>query len=384
VSIQDFSRKFIDQFKDEFKDRVGIHFNSAGASPISRSVAERASIVMTRAQFDGSFADAEFIPLYRDVRARVAQLIGAEVTEVAFTQNTASALSHAALGFPLKLGDSVVTVDQEYSSNFYPWKVACERSGATLVVVKSEPSAEISLEKLKQAIVPGVKLVGVSWVQFQTGTILDLKALGDHCHAVGAYLVVDAIQGLGQLPFSFRDLPVDFVACGSHKWLCSLHGQGFFAVKPDLMNLLQPILVGGGTFNRHSMTASADSAIELSARRFEPGGLSYMLLFALDSAIQVILDAGVGEIERENARLSRVFRGGLLEHGVELATPLEQRGSISSFKLPIEQELSFLRRCREERVALVKRGEFIRASIHAFCNDDEVEQVLQIIREVKG
>jgi cysteine desulfurase/selenocysteine lyase len=375
VSIQD--------FKHEFKARQGIHFNSAGASPISQSVAERISVVMTRMQQEGSLVDPEWIPLYRETRARFASFIGADVSEIAFTQNAATALSQAALGFDLKASDQVVTVDQEYASNFYPWKVACDRSGAKLVVVKSEPDQQISVQKLKAAIVPGVKLVGVSWVQFQTGTILDLKELGDHCHSVGAYLIVDAIQGIGQLPFSFRDLPVDFVAGGSHKWLCSVHGQGYFAVKKEFMQKLKPILVGCGTFNRYGTYADVEAQIESTARQFEPGGLSYMLCFALDSAIQVLQKAGSIAIEAEIARLSKILREGLLERRVDLATHLDQRGGITSFRLPIEAEARFLGRAKEEQIAFAKRGEFLRLSLHAFCNDAEVERVLQLIQEIR-
>jgi cysteine desulfurase/selenocysteine lyase len=375
VSIQD--------FKNEFKDRQGIHFNNAGAAPISRSVAERISVVMTRMQQEGSRVDPEWVPKYREVRTRLANFMGADVSEVAFTQNTASGLSHAALGFPLKPGDSVVTLDQEYASNFYPWQVACERSGATLKVVRSENDQQVSLEKLKAAIVPGVKLVGVSWVQFQTGTILDLKALGDHCHSVGAYLVVDVIQGMGQLPFSFRDLPVDFIAGGSHKWLCSLHGQGYFAVKKELLQKLQPILIGCGTFNRHGTYADPDALMEATAKKFEPGGLSYMLLFALDSALQVQERAGQVAIASEVSRLSKMLREGLVASGVELVTPMNQAGGITSFKLPIESELKFLRRAQEQQIALAKRGEYVRTSLHAFCNENEVERVLELVKEVR-
>ena len=371
------------EYKNEFKERVGIHFNNAGAAPVSRSVAERIVSTTTRLQFEGSRVDPEWIPQFRQVRERLADFIGADASEVAFIQNAASALSTAALGFPLKPGDGVITVDQEYASNFYPWKVACDRSGAKLTVVRSEADHTLSLEKLKSAIVPGVKLVGVSWVQFQTGAIVDLKALGEHCHSVGAYLVVDAIQGIGQLPFSFRDLPVDFVAGGAHKWLCSLHGQGFFAAKKDFLQKLQPLLVGCGTFNRFGTYADPEAMMEESARKFEPGGLSYALLFALDSAIQVQQRVGAPTIEAEIARLSRGLRTGLKEAGVDLVTPFDQRGGITSFRLSIEAEAKFIRRAQEDGIVYAKRGEFLRLSLHAFCNDDEVERVLGVVRDVR-
>ena len=367
-------------YKNEFSARQGIHFNNAGMAPVSKRVAERLQHAVVGNQVGGSLIDSEWVPAIRNTRKRLADFLNTDVEDVAFSWNTSQGISQAAFGFPLNPKDSVVTVDQEYASNYYPWKVACERSGAKLVVVSSGENKELSLEKLIEAIKPGVKLVGVSWVQFQTGSILDLKTLGDHCHSVGAYLVVDVIQGLGQIPFSLRDLPVDMVTGASHKWLCGTTGQGFFAVKKELRDLLNPLVIGSSNFNRFGTFADPNAPMETSARKFESGGIGYLPLFALDSALSLAQDAGVTAIAGEIKTLSRTLREGLLEcESVKLVTPLDQVGGITSFRLPAEREFQFLKQCKEDSIAIVKRGEFIRISLHAFCNQDEVARVLHLL-----
>ena len=372
---------FKKEFSKEFSDAEGIHLNNAGMAPISRRVAERLSRVTTENQFYGSRASDEWLLQLKEARKTLAEFLDTDVASLALTWNCATALSQAALGFPLTAQDQVVTIDQEYSSNFYPWQVACERSGAKLVVVESEPDYTISLEKLFAAIVPGVKLVAVSWVQFQTGTILDLKTLGEHCHRVGAFLVVDGIQALGQLPFSFRNLPVDLIAGATHKWICGVTGQGFLAAKPEFASLLKPVSVGGGTYNRIGTLSDPSAKMEGSARRFETGGLGFYGVFAMDSALRLLLDTGVKNIADEIFRLSQLLRQGLITQGVQVATKLEQPGGITSFKLPVDEELRFLHNCREEKISLVKRGEFIRVSVHAFNQDEEIARVLELLRK---
>ncbi|MBC7397449.1 MAG: aminotransferase class V-fold PLP-dependent enzyme [Bdellovibrionales bacterium] len=372
----------IEEFKAEFQDREGIQFNNAGMAPISQRVALKLARSVTELQRLGSLVDAVWVPEIKVSRERIAAFLDAKPGEVALAQNCAVALSQAAFGYPLKPGDQVVTLDQEYASNYYPWKVACERSGASLITVQSESNQQVNLEKLISAIRPGVKLVALSWVQFQTGALIDLQQIGERCHSVGAFFIVDAIQGLGQLPFSFAQLPVDFVAGGSHKWTCSINGQGFFAVKPELSALLQPIAVGSGTFNRFGTFADLNSPMEKSARRFEPGGLGYLPLFALNEALSLQMEVGLSVIAQEIANLSQRFRQGLHafgNNGVELMSPLEQAGGITSFKLSIAAEAKFLGRCRDEQIAMVKRGKFIRAAIHAFNREEEVDQVLSAI-----
>jgi len=375
----------LSEFKHEFWDRESIQFNNAGLAPISNSVAMRISTMISQNQFQGSLMDLEWLPIISETRKNLANFLGAQMEEVAFSQNCASALSQAALGYPLKPGDEVITLDQEYASNYYPWKTACERSGAKFTAIESGSdffSGAALTAKIVSAIKPGVKIVALSWVEFQTGAVLDLRAIGEKAHSVGAFFVADGIQGIGQLPFSFKDLPVDFVVGGSHKWMCSLTGQGFFAVKKNFSDLLSPTLIGCGTFNRFGTFADPSAAMETTARKFEAGGFGFIPMFALNEAIKVHSRAGMEVIAEEVYRLSRLLREGLHTQGIDLVTPLEQRSGITSFRLPINKEIVFLQRCREEQIAVAKRGEYIRISLHAYCDDDEVLRVLQVLASI--
>lgn len=373
------------EFKNEFSDRIGIQFNAAGRTPISRSSALAISSAAFSSQTMAALADMEWVSQLPEIRARLAQFLGAEKDDIAYMANVASGLSQAALGFPLKAGDEVVTLDQEYASNFYPWKVACERSGAKFTVVKSEEaffSSEALTQKVLSAIKPGVKIVAVSWVQFQTGAVLDLRAIGEKAHSVGAFFVVDGIQGFGQLPFSMCDLPVDFVAGGSHKWMCGPLGQGFLAAKKEFRDLLKPTIIGCGTFGRFGTFADMDAPMEQTARKFEPGGFAFVPLFGFDAAVKLLLQTGMETVSSEIFRLSKILREGLRVRGVDVVSPLEQKSGITSFRLPMDREAKLIVRCREEQIAIVKRGDFIRVSLQAFCNDEEINRFLDVVGNI--
>jgi len=379
-------------FKKEFSSREGIQFNNAGRAPIPRSVAERLSSSALLSQTKGSLLDVEWIGELPKVRQQLADFLGASADEVAFTPNCATALSQAALGFPLRPEDEVLVLDQEYASNFYPWKVACERSGAWFRVLASDgdfADGEALTKKVIESIHPGIKIVALSWVQFQTGAVLDLKAIGDKVHSVGGYFVVDGIQAIGQLPFSFRDLPVDFVTGGSHKWMCGPLSQGFLAVKKNFCDLLDPTNIGCGTFNRFGTFADAAAEMEVSARKFEPGGTGLIGLFAFSEAVGVHSRVGMDVVATEIFRLSTMLRegisklaGDISKSGLKLITPLDQRSGITSFILASEAEAKFLKRCGEEQIAIAKRGDFIRVSLHAYCTDEEVARFLAVLASV--
>lgn len=371
----------IREFKDQFRRREGIHLNSAGQSPISIRVSERVKEVADLQAFRASLSDPELVggtfprtkPDCTISRCKPRRpCLRPECCECGLAGRARISPEGGGSGGHSRPG---------ILKSVLPLEGCLRAKGAKLEVVASDSNAQVNVERLFEAIRPGVRIVSVSWVQFKTGSILDLKALGEHCHSVGAFLAVDGIQALGQIPFSFNALPVDFLAGAAHKWMASLLGQGFFAGKPELLKLLQPLNIGAGTFSGWGRDSDPDAKMVETASRFEPGGLAFAALFALDSAVELLHETGVDRIESEIARLSRTLREGIEDAGIALATPVGQRGGITSFRLPAERESLFLESCKSQGIAIAKRGEFIRISPHAFNEDDEIERVLEVLKE---
>src|SRR5262245_1296445 len=94
-------------------------------------------------------------------------------------------------------------------------------------------SFERGLEALEGELLRGaVRLVAVSAVQFQSGLRMPLQAMSRMCHVHGAELFVDGVQACGVVPVDVRAEGIDYLACGSHKWLMGLEGAGFLYVAP--------------------------------------------------------------------------------------------------------------------------------------------------------
>jgi selenocysteine lyase/cysteine desulfurase len=66
--------------------------------------------------------------------------------------------------------------------------------------------------------------------------------------------------------------------------------------------------------------------------------------------------------------------------GFQLVTPLNQPNGITSFLLPASIEEKLIQLTKEANIAIIKRGNFIRVSIHAFCNESEVDHLLALIK----
>ena len=129
----------IEEFKKHFySDSEFIHLNNSGQSLIPD--VNRAAVLEWIERFyrEGAFCSVEGWAQTEITRKKLAAFIGADLQEVSFFQTTASALSQVASGIPLQPSDEILTWDQEYPTNFYPWRKAVEKSGAKLIQIESD------------------------------------------------------------------------------------------------------------------------------------------------------------------------------------------------------------------------------------------------------
>jgi selenocysteine lyase/cysteine desulfurase len=260
--------------------------------------------------------------------------------------------------------------DQEYGSNLHPWREAAKKAGAKLVLVQSGPGLATPAERLLAAVTPRTRALAFSWVQFQTGSVTDLKAVADFARGRGIWTVVDAIQGVGARPLDLKALGLDAVCGGSHKWLVSPVGVGYLAVRPERLEELAPLAFGASTFGTCDDPVSLVCAPKAGAGRLEPGSRQVLEITALGASVELLLAAGLDEIERESRRLARRLREGLRAKGRAIHSPDE--GAIVSFSA----DDAAARELKKTGVAYAVRGPGLRLSPHAFNTEEDVDRAL--------
>ena len=175
----------------------------------------------------------------------VARIIGAEPGSVVMHQNVSICQSLILSCFePTPKRNKIV-----YSELNFPFGDVCLRSSCTrrnmrIETVPSDDGITIPLERFLAAIDEQTLLVPFSHVLFKSGFLQNAKAITERAHEVGAMVVLDAYQSAGTVPFSVKDLNVDFATGGSVKWLCGGPGAGYLYVRPDLQEQLEPKTTG--------------------------------------------------------------------------------------------------------------------------------------------
>jgi cysteine desulfurase/selenocysteine lyase len=185
---------------------------------------------------------------YEGSRAKVARFLGAaSPKEIVFTRGTTEAINLVASSFSqayLRAGDEVLITGLEHHSNIVPWQLACERTGARLVVVPITDDGEVPVQDFEARLTPRTKLAAVSHVSNALGTINPVKKFIALAHGRNVPVLVDGAQAAPHLPIDVKDLGCDFYAVSAHK-MYGPTGIGALYGRKEWLEKLPPYQGGG-------------------------------------------------------------------------------------------------------------------------------------------
>jgi cysteine desulfurase / selenocysteine lyase len=278
----------------------------AAVSPPSSAVLAAVSRCLAEYARRGLHAAIEQLTHKAELRALAAQLLGCTPAQVAFVQSTSAGVSAIARSIPFAAGQRIITFAGEFPANVTPWQLLAHERQLGLVslpLASYERSNDEGLAALRAELERGARLVAVSAVQFQTGLRMPLRAMAELCHAHGAELFVDAIQGLGAVPLDVQAEGVDYLVAGGHKFLMGLEGAGLLYIADRALAQLSLGLAGWtGHEDAFRFLSEGpgllryDRPIVRSASFVEQGALSVVGLAALSASLQTLLSLGVGAI----------------------------------------------------------------------------------------
>ena len=368
--------------RDEFPwTAETVYLNNASIGPLPERTRLALDAFNRRRATPFRLPDRDLFGALAESRRMIADLVAATPEEIALTVNTGFGLGVVARALPLRAGDVVLVSDREFPANVYPW-LRLRETGVDVELVPTTaagwPDEARLLERLED---PRVRALAVSLVQFSNGYRVDLAALSAATRRTGAYLVVDAIQAVGQLPVDLRRTPVDVLACGGQKWLLSPWGSGFVYVRRALIPGLSPPVTGWmafeGTDDLTRLT-TYDDTLRADARRFELITLPYQEFAGLNASLGLILELGVDRIQAHLQRLHQPVLAWAERTGVRVVSPLGEHGSGILCLAPDDVGEAF-RRLKTARIICSLREGAIRLSPHAYNTIEEMERVVEVL-----
>ena len=325
------------------------------------------------------------MPMLDRCRQQLASLIGADNDEVAVVPSVSSGMSAIATCLDFNVRPKVVTTQMDFPTNHYVWR-AQERRGAKVDVVATPDGIHVELEDFLAAIDDQTLAVNLNRVLFESSYIQDAAAIIEHAHSVGAFVVVDDFHGSGIVPVDVHDLDIDFYLTGALKWLCGGQGIAFLYCRRELVEQVQPLVVGWfGTVDPFDFDRSA-LRLRPDARRFETGTYALPQAFTAAGGLEIILEVGVDNIRARNQELTRGLIERADEAGLEVLTPREdsRRGGLVRLRVPggRSEAERVLHELFARDVVLDSRGDALRISPHFFNDESDLDRCFEELKQV--
>ncbi|GAB2512624.1 cysteine desulfurase [Nocardia heshunensis] len=342
-----------------------------------------------------------------EVRAAMAEFIGAAADEVVFTGGATAGLNAVALSWALTNladGDEILYSPRDHASNVYPWlqvRQLLARFGrsVTLVPYRVNALGEADTDDIAARITARTRLITVSHLHHVFGALNTLEELRGRIDPSIA-LCFDCSQSGGHLRVDVGELDADFAVFSAHK-MFGAPGTGVLYSRRRRHGELAPFLPGG-----NSAVSLGDSGLLAGAmpQLLEGGTHNIPGILALGAALEVLGEVGLEAIAEHNRALTQRLIAGLRPvPGLEFLpgpayAPCETGYGIVSFTLAgissndlgfVLSELGFLVRTGAHCVPAETNApeapadeDSVRVSTHLYNTFDEIDRFTECVATI--
>ena len=254
-----------------------------------------------------------------------------DAREIVFVRGTTEAINLVAHTFArrsLRPGDEIVVSVLEHHSNFVPWKMVTEDTGARLQVVPVTDHGELRMEVYERLLSDRTRLVAIGHVSNALGTLNPVADIVRLAHARGIPVLLDGAQAVGHLEVDVQALGCDFYAFSGHKAFGPT-GIGVLYGRAEQLDRMPPWQGGGDMISTVTLDEVRYNA---APARFEAGTPDIAGAIGLAAAIDYLsaLDRA-GARAHEEALLDYATERLSAEAGIRLLGPATGRIAIASF-----------------------------------------------------
>lgn len=369
------ARSFFSYLKNEM-----IYFNHAATGPFSSLAVDRLNDLL-KEKSEKKIDDFEsFVKVMIETKSLLAEMINCKDDRIAFVDNTTNGLIMLANSINWKKGDRILLNDVEFPANIYPF-LNLQRLGVEIDFVKSN-NGIVTAEQIISAIKPNTKLISVSFVQFLSGYKIDLEKIGNYCRANHIIFCVDGIQGIGALQIDVVKSKIDFLSCGTQKWLLGMQGLAFIFIDEELQKKIIPANVGWLSVNDAWNLLDYKLDLKSNADVFQTGTLNTFGIYALNESLKLFKAFGFANVEREVISNSKYFISKLKEKNIQcLLTDCDESELSGIVTIRIENAEKVFNNLEEKKIICSLREGLMRFAPHFYNTSQEIDLVVDELQK---
>jgi cysteine desulfurase/selenocysteine lyase len=239
---------------------------------------------------------------YEGAREKVRSFINAtSIAEIVFTRGTTEAINlvAASLGQDIKTGDEILITHMEHHSNIVPWKLLCERTGATLQVAPINQQGELLADEMIAMMNKNTRLVALAHVSNALGTVNPIEQIINAAHEHDIPVLIDGAQATPHAQVDVQKLGCEFYAFSGHK-MCAPTGIGVLYGREDWLERMPPWQGGGEMILSVSFEETVYNRLPY---KFEAGTPNISGAIGLGAAIDYLQAIGMEKIAAYEAAL---------------------------------------------------------------------------------
>ena len=363
--------------------------NGATSWPKPPEVAEAVAKALRSIPGEGNRGGVTDFDVFTEVRKELAELMGVSgPSQIALGPNSTWGLNQAIFGYPLEPGDAVLSTRAEHNAVLRPLRVL-EQKGIRVRKLPVDAVGRVSVSEWVQALeTDHPRLCILNHASNVTGAVNDVPVLAGAAKERGADILLDVSQTLGCIPVELDRWKVDMAAFTGHKYLLGPQGTGGVYVREGLE--LIPHMVGGTGVMSDLKEMPREMPLHLEAGTGNEPSF-HGLLAALRWRKQHPLD------RKALSGRTKQLTEGLVKLGCRVILPGEPSTPVVSFVIPgvassdaadiLTGSYDIILRsglhCAPEIMeGIGMTGGTLRFSLSRFTTEEEVEQVLQAVRDV--
>ncbi|NWF91397.1 MAG: cysteine desulfurase NifS [Syntrophaceae bacterium] len=178
-----------------------------------------------------------------EARAKVADFLGADPSEIVFTSCGTESDNAAILGtldsYPEKRHFITTRVEHPAVGNVCSY---LGRKGYRVTELSVDREGRLDLDELREAITEDTALVSIMYANNETGVIFPIEEIGEIVKEKGIPFHTDAVQAAGKIPLNMKKSTVDMLSISGHK-LHAPKGIGVLYIRKGTR--FSPFMIGG-------------------------------------------------------------------------------------------------------------------------------------------
>jgi len=378
--------------KNKFKlpDNV-TYLNCAYMSPFLKTVEEAGHKSVSQKCLPFQVTGEDFFTATNQLKKLFAELVDIkDYQNVAIIPSVSYGVATVANNITLDENDEIIVVGEQFPSNIYSWQRLVDKFNAKLTIISSNIEFDNRGEnwniKILNAITSKTKIVALPHVHWSDGTLFDLMAIREKTKKNNAYLIIDATQSVGALPFSVKEIKPDALICAGYKWLLGPYSIGLAYYSDELCN---GIPIEENWINRKNSEdfkglVNYENDYQPKAGRFNVGEMSnFALTPMLIKSIEQLLAWNPKNIQQYCHEISKDAIKQLQDLGCYIEDEKYRGAHLFGIYLPKTVNLAKLKEeFIKNNIYVSYRGNAIRVSPNVYNTKDDFDKLIACFKNI--